>query len=60
MNVIYYACSRSDGILNNVRLFDDMSKQEQDEFKQELIVTSAKAVGYKIKNRKNTCKIQKK
>ncbi len=33
MNVIYYACSRSDGILNNVRLFDDMSKQEQDEFK---------------------------
>ena len=26
-----------------------MSKQEQDEFKQELIVTSAKAVGYKIK-----------
>lgn len=59
MNVICYACSRSDGILSNVRLLDDMSKEEQDAFRQELIITSAKAIGYKIKNRKNACKKQK-
>lgn len=56
MNVIYYACSRSDGILNNVRLFSDMNKQEQEKFKKELIITSAKEAGYKINNRKNTYK----
>ncbi len=54
MNVIYYACSRSDGILSNVRLFSDMSEQEQETFKRKLIITSAKEAGYKINNRKNS------
>lgn len=60
MNIICYACSRSDGVLNNIRLLNDMSKEEQDAFRQELIITSAKAIGYKMKNRKNACKKQKK
>ncbi len=56
MNVIYYACSRSDGILSNIRLFSDMSEQEKEKFKRELIITSAKEAGYKIKNGKNAYK----
>lgn len=60
MNVIYYACSRSDGILSNVRLFSDMSEQEQEKFKRELIITSAKEAGYKVKNGNNTYKERKK
>lgn len=50
MNIIYYACRKSDGVLDNIRLFDNMSKQEQEMFLRELIITSAKAAGYQMKH----------